>query len=375
MEAVFFAGAFQALFFALIILNKKNKQTADNILGIWLTMLAVTLFGSFLFYREVSFSNSVSLILIIGSMASQPVWFYLYTCSITEKSKSFQIRELLHFIPVIIVIVLFIPFYKLDAQQIDGIYNRTVTIPKLTLFGGIPLFGIIYIYIILSLIRIRIHKKKLKYIYSYEEEIDLNWLLKLTYSFLIIVVFTLITSGSYFLTDTKNFRIFDYLIGVCYVGFVFALGYFGHKQGKIFSHSNLVPEVPSKMSISIKSTSGRNMEVEEYATMATQLSNYAKANKPWLKEKITLYDLAHELDLTSHQLSSLLNDYLETSFYDYINHHRVEEVKRRLKNNNNQFTFLAIALECGFNSKASFNRIFKQKTGLTPSEYIKANKN
>jgi AraC-like DNA-binding protein len=375
MEAVFFAGAVQALFFAVIILNKKNKQTADNILSIWLITLAVTLFGSFLFFRQDSFSNSVIIVVSVGLLASQPVWFYLYTCSLTDKFRSFQIKELLHFIPAIVVVVLFIPFFKLDAQQIEGIYARTVALPRLTLFGGIPLFGLIYIYIIRSLIRIRIHKKKLKYLFSYEENIDLSWLLKLTYSFLIIIVFIVTISGLYIFTDTKNGWIYDYLGGVCYVGFVFALGYFGYKQGKIFSHSNLVLEVPSKMSVSIESGSGRKMAAEEYASMASQLSNYAIANKPWLKEKISLYDLAHELDLTSHQLSSLLNDYLETSFYDYINHHRVEEVKRRLKNNNNQFTFLAIALECGFNSKASFNRIFKQKTGLTPSEYIKANKN
>ncbi|MEQ8534179.1 MAG: helix-turn-helix domain-containing protein, partial [Imperialibacter sp.] len=33
------------------------------------------------------------------------------------------------------------------------------------------------------------------------------------------------------------------------------------------------------------------------------------------------------------------------------------------------YSVLGIAMECGFNAKTSFNRIFKEETGLTPTEY------
>ena len=371
MEAVFLAGAVQALFFAIIVLNKKDRQSADSILGIWLTTLSFTLFSIFLFYREGTYKYAGLLSIVIGMLASQPVWFYLYTCSLTDKSKSFKIRELVHFIPVIAVVVLFIPFNKFDAYQIEGIYNVTESIPKLTLYWGIPLIGLIYVYIILSLIRIRTHKRNLKYEFSYEEAIDLKWLLKLTYSFIVIFLFSLIMFGLFIITGSKNGLIYDYLAGLSYVGFVFALGYFGHKQGKIFSRTKVVLEDTAQMKSSLRNPSRLKASAEENAKLATQLNNYTNDYKPWLNPQMSLYDLASELNITSHQLTSLLNDYLKTNFYDYINHHRVEEVKRRLKSNNNRFTILAIALECGFNSKASFNRIFKQKTGSTPSEYMK----
>ena len=48
------------------------------------------------------------------------------------------------------------------------------------------------------------------------------------------------------------------------------------------------------------------------AQMAEQLNNYMNKNKPWLNPKLSLYDLAKDLNFTSHQLTSLLNDYLKT---------------------------------------------------------------
>jgi AraC-like DNA-binding protein len=59
------------------------------------------------------------------------------------------------------------------------------------------------------------------------------------------------------------------------------------------------------------------------------------------------------------------------NFNDYINHHRVESVKKAFTNGEHKTTtLLGIAYDCGFNSKATFNRAFKKNTGLSPKEYI-----
>jgi AraC-like DNA-binding protein len=60
------------------------------------------------------------------------------------------------------------------------------------------------------------------------------------------------------------------------------------------------------------------------------------------------------------------------NFYDYINTLRIEEFKRLISIPDNQkFTFMALAYDCGFNSKSAFNRFFKKSTGLSPSAYIR----
>lgn len=87
---------------------------------------------------------------------------------------------------------------------------------------------------------------------------------------------------------------------------------------------------------------------------------------------LTLDSLAERLDLTPNAVSQLLNAGLGQSFYELVNGYRLEEVKHRLLTSDaRRLTVLALALEAGFNSKTTFNRVFKEKTGLTPKEYQK----
>ncbi|MGQ7868814.1 ligand-binding sensor domain-containing protein [Sunxiuqinia sp. sy24] len=103
-----------------------------------------------------------------------------------------------------------------------------------------------------------------------------------------------------------------------------------------------------------------------------RLNSLMSANKPYLNCKLGLTDLAEELCVSPNQLSALLNEQIGQPFYDYVNEFRIEEVKRRLMDpSEKKKTILAIAWECGFNSKSAFNRVFKINTGITPSEFQK----
>ena len=94
--------------------------------------------------------------------------------------------------------------------------------------------------------------------------------------------------------------------------------------------------------------------------------------KPFLDENVSLKSLAELLAVSDKKLSAILNQHMEISFYDYINGYKVEDVIMKMKEPSyNKYTLLAIAFESGFNSKTSFNRIFKKVTGLSPSAYKK----
>lgn len=72
-------------------------------------------------------------------------------------------------------------------------------------------------------------------------------------------------------------------------------------------------------------------------------------------------DLARQLDIHPNYISQVINSVEQKNFYDFINEHRVEEFKQLVSLPENQhFTLLALAFECGFNSKTSFNRNFKK---------------
>ncbi|MEL6674079.1 MAG: helix-turn-helix domain-containing protein [Bacteroidota bacterium] len=91
--------------------------------------------------------------------------------------------------------------------------------------------------------------------------------------------------------------------------------------------------------------------------------------KLFTNSQLSLADLAEANHLKPYQLTQILNRHLEKNFSDFVNAYRVEEATRLMKDKTGPpKTLLAIAFEAGFNSKASFNRIFKKITGLSPRE-------
>jgi len=110
---------------------------------------------------------------------------------------------------------------------------------------------------------------------------------------------------------------------------------------------------------------------EEWAAAITQLNNFMMEHHYYRDKRLTKGQLANQVGWTEAQLSNTLREGLQTNFNDFVNAFRVAEIKERLKDpQSRDFTLLAIAEECGFNSKTSFYRIFKKLTNLTPSEYL-----
>ena len=95
--------------------------------------------------------------------------------------------------------------------------------------------------------------------------------------------------------------------------------------------------------------------------------------KIYLNENLSLREFALHLKADPNLISFILNNHLDNNFYDFVNRYRIEEVKTKLNDPAyKHLTLLGIALESGFNSKTTFNRVFKQITGITPTEFQKA---
>ena len=93
--------------------------------------------------------------------------------------------------------------------------------------------------------------------------------------------------------------------------------------------------------------------------------------KLYLDPEFSLEKLAQRLSMSQVAVSRVINSELNKNFRNLVNEYRIEEVKMRLKDSrSSQFSLLGIAYECGFNSEASFYRIFKNMVGLSPKEYL-----
>ena len=104
--------------------------------------------------------------------------------------------------------------------------------------------------------------------------------------------------------------------------------------------------------------------------LATRIIDYLENEKPFTNPEYNLQSMMQDLDLSQQHLSQTINEQLGKNFYQLINKYRVSEFKRLLRQPEaGQFTILSIAYAAGFNSKSSFNRVFKEITGRTPSQY------
>lgn len=114
--------------------------------------------------------------------------------------------------------------------------------------------------------------------------------------------------------------------------------------------------------------SGLNDEMSEL--LFQKLKVHMDKNRPFLDENLSLTMLAAQLGITTNQLSQVINQKSASNFFNFINGYRVEAVKEKLKDPVYQhYSLLAIGYDCGFRSKSSFNKIFKEMAGQTPSQY------
>jgi AraC-like DNA-binding protein len=93
--------------------------------------------------------------------------------------------------------------------------------------------------------------------------------------------------------------------------------------------------------------------------------------KPFHNPKLTLSELAKQINTQPHILSKTINEHYNKNFFDLVNGYRIEEFKKLIQNPSfHNYTLLALAYEVGFNSKTAFNRSFKKATNQTPKEYF-----
>jgi len=106
--------------------------------------------------------------------------------------------------------------------------------------------------------------------------------------------------------------------------------------------------------------------VEEILQRLTYLFQIEKIHR---NDRLTLDTLSERLGLQPYQLSGIINGRVGKSFSDFVADYRIEDVKKRLSDPEETANILNIAFDAGFGTKASFNRIFKDRTGGTPSEF------
>ena len=361
MSIIFIIGTVQAFFMEFLLLNKRKKQLSDKILSVWMFVIGIHLFLYYLLYTEYYHIFPF----FMGFMQPLPLLhgplLLLYVYSLIKPNPKVGKVELLHFLPALLFYIFIFPdsFLQTGPELIEFAFGILNTDP--------PIYWIVFgflnevsgaIYAVWSLIVLIRHKKMIQDNFSYTEKINLDWLLKLILGLAAIwaVVLMLDKDESIYVTTTL---------------FVFFMGFFGFKQGAIFTN-NTSPINDERKNTEKGKYEKSSLTPEMSQRYLDDLKEYMKEKKPYLETKITLKEISERLEMHTNHLSQVINEKLNVNFYDFVNEYRVEEFKRRLANDTSKkFTLLAHAYESGFSSKSSFNEVFKKFTGLTPSQYQK----
>jgi len=114
----------------------------------------------------------------------------------------------------------------------------------------------------------------------------------------------------------------------------------------------------------------KDQEIEDLDSKFQLIDGFIKTEKPYLQGQYTVRALSESTGISQAEISPIIQQKTDKYYCDYMNEYRVETLKRKLDDeSNDKYTIFSLAMDCGFASKTSYNRIFKNHTGITPTEY------
>jgi AraC-like DNA-binding protein len=371
-----FAAA-QGLFLAPVLFtHQRGNRRANRVLAILILLFSIRLveivgyWTKYLLEFPHFWLSTVSFPFLFGPL------LYFYAQFLTSENLEPGKRDLLHFLPFALHLGWLTSFYRLSGEIKLRILQKYIGVenPKLTnwLYFTLFLLQIIHMlfYTWLTLRLLQKHSHNVKGAFLSMEKISLSWLRRLTVGFGSFVLLTLL----YVIWLQLGFpysRAVDALVLISMASQVYIIGYMTLRQPEIFSGTLALKNAPKYEKSALSPA-----RAEAYLA---RLIDAMTTDKLFTNSDLKLQDLAQRLDVPPHHLSQIINERLGQNFFDFLNHYRIEEAKKYLADPVKlRYTILSIALEVGFNNKASFNAAFKKHTGITPSQFrdarVKADK-
>ena len=383
METIFIIGAAQAVFLSFLVVSKKHKAISDYVLALWLAFIGLHLFHYYCFSigqlddAPSLFASGVCFPLLQGPL------MFVYVLTRIDIMNRFKREYWLHTIPFIFFNIYFLFDFHFLGYEEKLAYLEKAKFRELPMVALVNYLNVFLgpVYLLLSLLKLRGHNRNIDEVYSYHENIDLKWLKYVLVGMAIVWVTVVIAFSLSTVLPITRWEWLNHTIYLSVAFSVFFLGYFGLKQQVIYSIADgkkTIDKKPVQSDRNIKEIPPRQYEKsglkpEDAVKHRERLNVYMENEKPYLNGKLSLKEVADALDLSPNHLSEVINGQLNQNFFDFVNSYRVRLVKEKMADPQyNNYSLLGVALECGFNSKSSFNAIFKKATGQTPTEYLRS---
>jgi AraC-like DNA-binding protein len=361
IDPVLYIGISQSFFAGLLISTKKPFTVANRLMAAWLFLICFELIFALINSKVIEMYAFPFVAFTYGPL------LFLYVKFMTNPEMRFNWLSLLHFVPFAVFFAVSVIFRSVPLLKDLRNFFTPDRFISLRIVYSTCFFASVSAYSILAFIEIRKHQANLKNLISYTSNvITLNWLKILSISFYVAFLILFILGG---LNMIGNFIPFDpYFVVFGFIAiFSFVYSFYGIKQPVIFGQEVKIGSDEKKETEKYIKSGLKESQAREYLET---LISFMETDKPFLDRDLSIQDLSDMTGIPRHHITQVLNEKHKKNFFTFINEYRVKEVISRFNDpKNNNFTILAIAFDSGFNSKTTFNSIFKSQTGMTPSEY------
>lgn len=379
MASMFLVGFFQSLFFSLLLFLKRGKSLKDYWLAFFFLNLCLQFF--FLHSLKTGFGEGKNYMILFDMIHWTLIGplLFLYVRQVIHPNRQLRMADLLHLLPLALVVLIYGDYILTKMGSIPYEEYAASHRGNPTLFIGGMVWGFsCVVYYLLTTIMIYRHRRRMANYFSSPRHVGLSWLNYLTQGFgvfLLLEVLQIVLSGYGIHLFGINLVANSWIVLIFYV---FAMGLIGLSQPGIFTRfdpaDHSVHAIAGNLQgnlVTIKYLKSKLQDDEKSAILG-KLQTYMEQDKPWLDCELDIKTVADAVGTSIHKLSQVINQSLNKSYYDFVNEYRIGEVKKQLQQSRNRnLKIIAVAYDCGFNSKSAFYEVFKKSVGQTPSEFRK----
>ncbi len=355
-----FAGLVQGLFVAAVLLGNRGADRRVSAVLAVLSLVLALMIGEELVDSANLYSTlpHAALIAFPLPLAIGPL-IVLCARQLGDPNRALRARDLLHFVPMVAVVAYLAPFYGLDGTSkliaLDGEMRERIA--PLVLFKGLHGLGYQIAAIILC--------ARPPETAGPGGRARVVWFRRVLLAALVPVILVHVLYFYPSLGPVESDRAGSLVLAVMLYAFAYAA-----MRWPFFRSSAGDAPRPAVLGTPPVKYRTSSLDQERKYEIRDALLSYVKSNEPFRDPETSLGDIAQAIGVSTHDLSLVLNDVLKMNFHSFVNSHRIGLVKDMMANPDlDHRTLLELAFEAGFNSKTSFNRVFKETVGMTPSDY------
>lgn len=336
--------ALNSLFAIILLSQSKAKVTANLFLSAFLLAIVFQFLLIVLINAGSLPESWIPYNTVFGYLYGPSIYYYII-CLIDSKYK-FLVRDLLHYSPIVFVFL--------------GLF----LFPKISPFFAIFMYVSLTIYVWISFKSIQEFKRKLKAGRWKKPNSTLQWLQYF------LVLFTVLLFVD--LVDQVIVHLFSFEgVSIVHFGLVLLISWMffrAFNQPDLFKENTSIFTKTKGYGWQVRTTD--KAQHAEISSLKKRIENHIFESKWYLLPNLSMEEVAKKLDTTPQLLSATINTHYSLNFSSFINSLRIEHAKEMLKNfTKSEKSISEIMYDSGFVSKSSFNTIFKNETGVTPSQY------